>query len=336
MNVSALKHDLYRVTDETLDSLGELWSNPANRLSWDCPFVSPPWLKAWMDSFGDDLTPYLRAVRVRGELIGVAPLTINSADKTATFMGHTSVCDYLDFVIVPGREIEFFAGLVRDLRRRGVKYLVLESVRADSSVLTVLKGMAAQLGFRMVSEVQDVAMAVALPKTWQKYLMQLPGKHRHEIRRKLRRLYDAGPVAFIPAENLNQTDRAIETLLELFQKNRPEKAAFMTQQMAVFFRSLARALAEAGMLKLFTLQIDGVTAAAVMCFDFRSTRYLYNNAYDERFSRLSVGLMSKVLSLKDGLQSGLTTYDFLKGGEPYKRRLGGIPLQLCHCRVELD
>jgi CelD/BcsL family acetyltransferase involved in cellulose biosynthesis len=46
--------------------------------------------------------------------------------------------------------------------------------------------------------------------------------------------------------------------------------------------------------------------------------------------------MSKVLSLKDGIQSGLKTYDFLKGGERYKQRLGGIPLRLFHCRVELD
>ena len=53
------------------------------------------------------------------------------------------------------------------------------------------------------------------------------------------------------------------------------------------------------------------------------------------FAALNVGLLSKVLSIRDAIQSGLRTYDFLKGDEAYKRRLGGRPLPLYRCRVEL-
>jgi len=48
-----------------------------------------------------------------------------------------------------------------------------------------------------------------------------------------------------------------------------------------------------------------------------------------------VGLLSKVLSVRDAIRSGLRTYDFLKGGEAYKQRLGGRPLPLYLCRVDL-
>jgi len=64
--------------------------------------------------------------------------------------------------------------------------------------------------------------------------------------------------------------------------------------------------------------------------------YLYNNGYDNDFSSLSVGLLGKVLSIKESIQSGKKTYDFLKGAEVYKRRLGGQPIQLYRCLIELS
>jgi CelD/BcsL family acetyltransferase involved in cellulose biosynthesis len=63
--------------------------------------------------------------------------------------------------------------------------------------------------------------------------------------------------------------------------------------------------------------------------------YLYNNGYDERFKSLSVGLLGKLLSIRDSIRSGMRAYDFLKGAEAYKRRLGGQPVQLYRCLIEL-
>jgi CelD/BcsL family acetyltransferase involved in cellulose biosynthesis len=48
-----------------------------------------------------------------------------------------------------------------------------------------------------------------------------------------------------------------------------------------------------------------------------------------------VGLACKLLSIRDAVERGLTTYDFLKGNETYKRRLGGEPVALVRCRIEL-
>jgi CelD/BcsL family acetyltransferase involved in cellulose biosynthesis len=62
-------------------------------------------------------------------------------------------------------------------------------------------------------------------------------------------------------------------------------------------------------------------------------RYLYNNGYDGAKRRWSVGLLSKVLSLKDAIETGLSRYDFLKGAEAYKQRLGGREIELLRYRV---
>ena len=269
------------------------------------------------------------------QLLVIAPLMLDHDLRSASFLGDTSVCDYLDFAIAPGRETEFFICLMKDLQRNKINQLTLQHVRADSFVLKVLKEVVEFQGCRMSCQAADVAMAVDLSNTWAKYLAYLPGKHRHEIRRKLRRLYNAGKVSYVLAEHPLDTEGVMDTFIRLFGQNSTQKAAFMNDRMAGFFRALARGLAQVGILKLFTLQIESNPAAVVMCFDFQSTRYLYNNAYDKQFSHLSVGLLSKVLSLKDAIASDLKTYDFLKGGEVYKKRLGGKPLTLFNCRVDL-
>ena len=323
------------MTEETLGGLYRIWRDPSNRLSWHCLFVLPPWLEAWIGSFGDALTPYLRVVRTKDTVIGVAPLAINHETSTASFIGDASVCDYLDFVILPGQELEFFVNLVHDLRNKNIRYLTLESIPENSSILTDFKRVIEKFGSQMAIEIQDVAMAIELPETWNIYLNQIPGKQRHEIRRKFRRLYDAGEIVYVLTENPSDISEEMDAFLEMFKMNRPDKAAFMTQHMRRFFQSLGKNLAEFSMLKFFKLQIDGVPAAVVMCIDFQTTRYLYNNAYDDCFKKYSVGMMSKVMSMQEAIESGLKRYDFLKGNEIYKQRLGGKPISLFNCRIDL-
>ena len=72
-----------------------------------------------------------------------------------------------------------------------------------------------------------------------------------------------------------------------------------------------------------------------MCFDYDSTVYLYNNGYDNQYRPLNVGLLSKVFAIQDSIQRGKNKFDFLKGTEVYKHRLGGQPVQLYRCQVKL-
>jgi CelD/BcsL family acetyltransferase involved in cellulose biosynthesis len=176
---------------------------------------------------------------------------------------------------------------------------------------------------------------MALPFSWEAFLERLTGKQRHEIRRKLRRLDAAGQVKYRFVEDVNTVRTEIDTFIALFRSNRSDKVAFMTSQMEAYFRSLAESMAAHHMLKLAFLELDGQPVAAVLCFDNGSTVYLYNSGYDMHFSSLSVGLLSKVLSIKDSIQRGRRKYDFLKGDEKYKRYLGGRPLPLFSYRIQL-
>ena len=121
--------------------------------------------------------------------------------------------------------------------------------------------------------------------------------------------------------------------LKLFSLSGEEKTNFMTAQMESFFRSLAEAMAEIGLLRFGILELNGLPAATIMCFDYNNSMYLYNSAYDPNYSYLSAGLLSKVLGIKESIQWGRKKWDFLKGGEPYKYHIGGREIPLYRCQV---
>ena len=326
--------DTAAVELETLNSVLAHWQLDGSTLAWNCLFVLPMWMKAWYNNFGQKGNLYLPTVRRNQRTIGIAPLL--RQNQTAGFIGDQDVCDCLDFIVAPGCAADFYGRFIHHLRQDGVTRLELGLIRPDSSAYTGLLPLAEKMGCRVLCEPAATSFELRLPNSWSAYLDRLSAKERHEVRRKFRRLEKAGRINYRLADDATRLKREMDTFFKLFKLNRPDKAAFMSNRMNAFFKDLAQRLATCGLLKLFFLELDEKPIAAVMCFDYLSTRYLYNNGYDSSYSTLSAGLLSKVLSIKEGLQTGVKTYDFLKGSEAYKRRLGGRPVPLYRCLLELD
>ncbi|MEE8430299.1 MAG: GNAT family N-acetyltransferase [Candidatus Desulfatibia sp.] len=324
----------YSVTSLTFDQVSDCRLDTGRLLQWECLFMEPAWMQAWWSHFGTGMTPCILAVWHKKTLIGIAPLMADGT--TACLLGHSDLCDYMDFVIAPQRGPEFFTVIIEYLQNKGFVLLDLKPVLGESNVVKDLVEIAPKLGCRVVCKPDNVTYAMELPSSWEKFLKRLSGKQRHEIRRKLRRLDAAGQVKYRIIEDVDAVRTEIDIFMALFRSNRPDKAAFMTSQMEAYFRSLAASMAAHHMLRLAFLELDGQPAAAAMCFDDHSTVYLYNSGYDLSFSSLSVGLLSKVLSIKDSILRGRRKYDFLKGDEKYKRYLGGRPLPLFSYRIHLS
>jgi CelD/BcsL family acetyltransferase involved in cellulose biosynthesis len=323
----------HRFSIESLDDFATLWLKHGEMLSWTCPFVLPPWVKAWWKVFGHDIRPLIAVVRHGEGISGIAPLMIQ--DETVRFLGSPDLCDYFDFVVARDDETRFFSTLFSELSAHGIKDMDLGPMRPDATVQKFLSKHDLVDSMECRVDREDVFSELDLPDAWDGFLDDLSGKQRHEIRRKLRRLEEAGDIRFRRIDNSTPLPEAMEIFLQLFTMNREDKAAFMTPSMVSFFQALASALAEEGLLRLFLLDVDKQPVASVFCFDHQGTRYLYNNGYDHAYQGLSVGLISKVLSLKTAIDDGLRCYNFLKGGETYKRHLGGKEIPLSRCRIAL-
>ena len=329
-NAAATRGDMQ---NETLASLAEYWQSSEHALEWRCPFVLPPWLSAWWPLADRDWSSYILSVYHQGQLAGIAPLMRKG--REAHLIGDADVCDHLDVMIAPLHASAFCRHLLDGLARDGVRRLVLSPVRQDSAVMTHLMPMAEAWGARVRCDHQTQLFAMTLPDSWEAYLQGLSGKERHEIRRKFRRLDQAGRVALRCIGHGSELPAAMQAFLTLFRANRTDKANFMTDTMMAFFLRLAENLAAADLLKLYFLDLDSRPIAAALCIDDRSTVYLYNNGYDAAFRSLSIGVLSKVLTIKASIDDGRQTYDFLKGSEAYKKRLGGKPVNILGCSLEL-
>lgn len=321
----------YTVNAESFDSITSVWNDLRHRLKWGSVFVLPAWLKVWWEAFDGEAELYLRTVRHGEEIVGFAPLLVN--EETASFVGSADVCDYLDFVIVPQREKHFFELLLDDLKGKGVKKLDLRPLRPDSTVLNRLVGVARDREYEVISAPEDVSVELELPPTWNEYLAMLSSKQRHEVRRKLRRLWEAGSVEYRCVEAGREVEEHLDIFLQLFSLSKDEKARFMNHDRQLFFRSLARAMADTGLLRIGMVRVDKIPAAMTMGFDYDGSYYLYNSAYDPQFGHLSVGLLCKVLCLKESIEKGRKKWNFLKGGEPYKYQLGGREVPLYGCQI---
>ena len=323
----------YIITQESFASLASYWADPSHHLRWNSIFVLPAWLKVWWQEFGAGAELYLSAVRQGEKIIGIAPLLVR--EGKAAIVGSADVCDYLDFVVAPGMERDFFGALLDDLREKGINHLDLRPLRPDSTVLTHLVGIAQNRKYEVHCDKEGVSVELDLPATWDEYLAILDKKQRHEVRRKLRRLWEAGNVDYRCLEVSQGVGDFMDTFLKLFSLSGEEKANFMTARMESFFRSLAEAMAEIKLLRFGVVELDTVTVAMIMGFDYNDAMYLYNSAYNPQYNSLSVGLLCKVLCLKESIERGKKKWDFLKGGEPYKYHIGGQETTLYNCQITI-
>lgn len=290
-------------------------------------FSTPLWQRVWWQELGQQRELLLYSFRKAGKLVGIAPMM--RQDRSLSFIGDGSLCDYLDFVVSKETEVEFYPALADHLESLEWESLNLTGIPAPSPTLNYIPSLFRDKGCSVAVRVEDVCPWLKLPSTWDEYLANLTKKDRHELRRKMRRLEPPGDVCYYAVGDAQRLD----DFLSLLKNSRQDKARFMTPQVENFFRAMAQALAQAGYLRLFFLEVKGVRVSSAFCFDYGGWFSIYNSGYDVAYSSLSVGLLLKAFCLKEAIAAGRRCFDFLRGAEPYKYDLGATDMPVYNITV---
>jgi CelD/BcsL family acetyltransferase involved in cellulose biosynthesis len=322
------------VDPEDFNSYTGYFADPGLHLKWNLVFTLPSWLKVWWQYFSSNSELYLRSVKLDGKIIGLAPLRIQ--DGIASFIGSVNVCDYLDFILQPGHERDFFDSILDDLKQNSIHKLHLETIRPDSTIVSYLMPLACERGYKIDYHQTDVSSDLVLPASWDEYLAILNRKQRHEIKRKIHNLNDLGQTIYRSVTDQNLIPGIADSFLDLFPDSRRDKAKFLTFEMKSFFRSLATSLSKESIVGFGSLEFSGQPLAIVMYFLYNDNIYLYNSAYNPDYKSFSVGIISKALCIQDSILNRKTRFDFLKGSERYKSYLGGQEIPLFSCDIFLD
>jgi CelD/BcsL family acetyltransferase involved in cellulose biosynthesis len=283
-------------------------------------FHSPRFLKPYWEEFGSaDLR--IAFLREGDALSAVAPFEIR--DGILSFLGGFEVTDYLGPVSIPAaRERaakEVMAAIAADDDwERGD----LRGLPEDGTWLRLLAAAARDAGLEVDVGEDGVAPRVMLPGSLDEYLAALPGKLRHEIRRKNRRLREAIPDARVVDATAETVAADLDRFVELHRASPGDKGRFMVPGMELFFRRLAEALMPGGTFRLTFLEAGGVKLAGAVGFNDRQTFRLYNSVYDHARAGLSPGMVLVAELIRTSIDAGCRVFDLLKGDVPYKYRFG--------------
>ncbi|MFP4321301.1 MAG: GNAT family N-acetyltransferase [Anaerolineales bacterium] len=318
-------------SSDAFDTLRDDW-NPLLQASGRLNiFTTWEWQSNWWAAYHPgDL--WILAMRTdAGELVGLAPWFIDHSSPNGPrvrSIGCVDVTDYLEPILHAEYIEPALEALAAYTAQQHAQFNMLDfcNIPASAPVLEHWPAILRQNGFDVDIQQQDVCPVIPLPGSWDDYLQQLNKKQRHEIRRKMRRLKGLGAeVTWAYITEQDDLSAALERFFALMRRSSAEKEQFLQNSAHVdFFRRVIPALQAGGWLKLSFLQLDGQDAAAYIAFDYDNRVLLYNSGHDpDIYPEVSPGIMLLSYIIEDAIDAGRSAFDFLRGDEEYKYRMGG-------------
>jgi CelD/BcsL family acetyltransferase involved in cellulose biosynthesis len=302
-------------------------------IPWDCPgFMLPPIARRigplphrhFIEAVWRRRQPTDVALPVQRE-DAFAPLQIRhrvSGPAVASFAGCADLVDYRS----PLGEHDAVATAVAaalDEMPPGTE-VVFDSLPEEAAA--VLSKAMAGAGMESEPSRHTVAAVLALPGDTDAWLGGLGKKDRHELRRKTRRFEAAlGPAIL---ERSTGRGPGLEAFIGLHRRASGAKGRFMDEAMTAFFGGLAD-----GGFQVDLLTADGRPVAGSFAYEDEEGYYLYNSAYEPDAAAASPGVMLLWCLIHRAVESGRAVFDFLKGDETYKFRLGAEPRPLYELRA---
>ncbi|MGH2725434.1 MAG: GNAT family N-acetyltransferase [Actinomycetota bacterium] len=286
-------------------------------------FHTPQYLAVWWDEFGAGAS--LRVVEMLDgdDLHGIVAMAI-TADGVIRFAGDPDTTDYRGPVSALPDRGAVAATVLAAVANERWSLFEMDGIAADSGWPEVLMRAAKDAGLTVEEQQVDACPRVTIPGSYEAYLAALPGKLRHEINRKARRLErDAGPYTVRLATE-HTLDDDLEAFFQMHRSSDGPKGRFMREGMATFFGSFAWMLFSQGWLRLALLEIGGEPWAGVYAFRSGNDWDVWNSAYDHRRRELAPGMVLMADGIRLAAEEGCTTFDFLRGTEPYKYRFGAV------------
>ena len=296
-------------------------------------FQRARWLSRWDTVLAGQRALRTRAFRRDGVLVGVLAETRellrlpSGPGELVRIAGGDEVTDYLGPVSIPSERGAVAEAYVAALAgERGWDEVVLGGLAADVAWHDLIAAAAQRHGLRVTeADVEAVCPVVDLTGGMDGYLGRLPGRLRQELVRKARKLTrDAGEYtthAYAPADTL----AGVEDFLAQVREGDDEKAAFFRRpEMETWFRTLAEEYGPDGTLRVHRLDVGAIRAAMTVSLIADGRWGLYNSSFDPSLAALAPGMVLITELIEQATKEGLTTFDLLRGDEPYKYRFGAV------------
>ncbi len=240
-----------------------------------------------------------------------------------------SIADYQDALLCDRDGDEALDVLVERLADEPWDLLWLQDLPSSSRLLELLPEKLENAGLRVRVTPGNDVHRVQLPGCWQDYLSSLSSSWRKEIGRKQRRFESEHGGSSRLVRDYHEIEPAMQTLFDLHTQrwnSVGEPGIFDTPEARDFYLDLAFSMHEADSLYLSLLETPDGPVGAGLGFDVGGTRYAYTYGYTPRpeWEKASLGLLLDCLSIRTGIEAGLSRVDLLRNEGDYKQRYGVV------------
>lgn len=324
---------------ETIDA--DKWNGMLKSAATDVIFLTWEWQSLWWRHINPGEMLVLAFSDGEQGPQALVPLFRSSAEdgsQVLSIIGCEEISDYLD-VIAPSRYEDAvcsqFLAFITSSEAPHWDRIQLCNLPRNSTAVRVLAHHAQKAGFHVETRVQARCPSIELPKSWDEYLAGLDKKQRHELRRKIRKAEAQAASWRVsdPASHDLASDMA--SFVRLHRLSDPDKNLFMDEAMTAFFLDMAQAISQRGWLHLSFLEQESEQIAGLLSFDYNNHFQVYNSGYDaSRYSAISPGIVLIGYCIRHAIELQRHTFDFLRGEEEYKYRLGARPTDIYELTIQ--
>jgi CelD/BcsL family acetyltransferase involved in cellulose biosynthesis len=286
-------------------------------------FYTWEWALAMQAAYQASLTPLLFLGYDGDDLIGVASLATDAAEKKVSFLAGTTA-DYCEFVSEPSRRAEFVDGVFAELGKKESGFVSLASLLEDSATPAAVRAAAEKHGFHVYMRPSCVCVQVELGSGEQRQEMKSTLAGKKKFRRYLRAMEREGPVTFAHLKSPAQIQAALPEFISTHSARfrDTQRVSFLsTPERRLFLEELVRRFSDTEVVTLSMLMIGNRPVAWNYGFQFHGSWFWYQPTFDSRQEENSPGqcLLSRIVTDACDI-AGIRVVDLGLGSEGYKER----------------
>ncbi len=317
------------VRREDLDRHLEEWSALVECAPEATLFESPEFLLPWLDAFWCPRPLAFQLVRSGRRLVGLVPLLAGVAGPGAcpgslslAVNEHNGRGGILREEASPA---VLEAALAHALRRRPGQRLGFGMILSRSALFDDVQALAGRRGLGSCVRQSVASPVVRIEGTWEAYLAGRAAHVRSALRRKRKKLGQAGQLHLECTSGVAGWRAAFADVLRVERRSWKHAAGSSLTarpQVGAFYERLTRVLAERGWLRLYLLYLDGEPIAHLCAASFRGELWGLMPSYVEDLRQLSPGIVLATLVLQQAFERREEScFDLLGIESRWKREL---------------
>ncbi|MDP3979777.1 MAG: GNAT family N-acetyltransferase [Chlamydiota bacterium] len=331
----SLKAELFDSFD-LLEGLSEQWNSLLQHTKANTLFLTYEWVRAWWDIYGRGGTLFLVVIKDGDDLIGIAPLYIESAlvlkfipIRQVCFIGdkHVAPC-FLNFILEAGRESEIIPLIFQIIKgMNSWDRLMFDEMHESAMEIALMTDAMRRMGLFVLSRRRYACPYQALAGTMREF-MQEPDVVFKKITatRHVPKLMKHHIVQFNDQINEEDLDDHINTFISLHNERWHlvgKKSFFDYVGTTKFFRAICHTFYENGCLKMSSLLVDGEIVAMECGVIYSNAYYAYQLACASKGRQYRAGAVL-TYHIFESLVGNVQTFHYLRGKETYKYQWGCI------------